>query len=66
MQVREEMEQIKEAICETNNKRRKRSCIQAQTVFFLWLMWEEAFTKLAAVGPGHVAHKHVVTWHRVT
>jgi len=57
---------MKDAKSETNNKRRKRSSIKVQTIFFLWFSQEEAFIKLVAVGPGHVAHKHVVTWHHVT
>jgi len=35
MQVHREMEQMKDAKSETNKKRRKRSPIKAQTIFFL-------------------------------
>jgi len=57
---------MKDAKSETNKKRRKRSSMKAQTILFLWFRQEAAFIKLVAVGPGHVAHKHVVTWHHVT
>ena len=66
MQVHREMEQMKDAKSETNKTRRKRSSIKAQTIFFLWFREEEAVISLVAVEPGHVAHKHVVTWHNVT
>jgi len=66
MQVHRKMEQLKDAKSATKKKRRKRSSIKAQTIFFLWFRQEAAFIKLVAVGSGHVAHKHVVTWHHMT